>query len=80
MKGLSLPNMELKRLATKATPLLECTCFPRPHLGAPRAGKAQQAPGMASSPSSLADDDEHEWIIQTCRKGWDEIVGHRPKL
>ncbi|XP_032979436.1 MORN repeat-containing protein 5 isoform X1 [Rhinolophus ferrumequinum] len=27
-----------------------------------------------------ADDDEHEWIIRTCRKGWDEIVGHRPKL
>ncbi|XP_038405396.1 MORN repeat-containing protein 5 isoform X10 [Canis lupus familiaris] len=25
-------------------------------------------------------DDEHEWIIRTCRKGWDEIVGHRPKL
>ncbi|KAF7483392.1 Hypothetical predicted protein [Marmota monax] len=27
-----------------------------------------------------SDDDEHEWIIRTCRKGWDEIVGHRPKL
>ncbi|XP_041582836.1 MORN repeat-containing protein 5 isoform X1 [Vulpes lagopus] len=26
------------------------------------------------------DDDEHEWIVRTCRKGWDEIVGHRPKL
>ncbi|XP_006640682.2 MORN repeat-containing protein 5 isoform X2 [Lepisosteus oculatus] len=25
-----------------------------------------------------ADDDEHEWIIRTCRKGWDEIVGHKP--
>ncbi|KAK1334194.1 hypothetical protein QTO34_005194 [Cnephaeus nilssonii] len=27
-----------------------------------------------------ADDDEHEWIIRTCRKGWDEFVGHRPTL
>ncbi|XP_004423452.1 PREDICTED: MORN repeat-containing protein 5 [Ceratotherium simum simum] len=26
-----------------------------------------------------ADDDEHEWIIRKCRKGWDEIVGHRPR-
>ncbi|XP_056395381.1 MORN repeat-containing protein 5 [Hyla sarda] len=26
-----------------------------------------------------ADDDEHEWIIQTCRKGWDEVTGYRPK-
>ena len=23
------------------------------------------------------DDDEHEWIVRTCRKGWDEIVGYR---
>ncbi|XP_062334501.1 MORN repeat-containing protein 5 [Osmerus eperlanus] len=22
------------------------------------------------------DDDEHEWIVRTCRKSWDEIVGH----
>ncbi|KAM4663203.1 MORN repeat-containing protein 5 [Discoglossus pictus] len=27
-----------------------------------------------------ADDDEHEWIIRTCRKGWDEITGYKPKL
>ncbi|XP_012313320.2 MORN repeat-containing protein 5 isoform X1 [Aotus nancymaae] len=27
-----------------------------------------------------ADDDEHEWITRTCRKGYNEIVGHRPKL
>ncbi|XP_050782813.1 MORN repeat-containing protein 5 isoform X2 [Gopherus flavomarginatus] len=26
-----------------------------------------------------ADDDEHEWIIRTCRKGWDEITGFKPK-
>ncbi|XP_053138195.1 MORN repeat-containing protein 5 [Hemicordylus capensis] len=26
-----------------------------------------------------ADDDEHEWIVRTCRKGWDEIVGFKPK-
>ncbi|CAM5103590.1 unnamed protein product [Natator depressus] len=26
-----------------------------------------------------ADDDEHEWIIRTCRKGWDEITGYKPK-
>ncbi|XP_030062408.1 MORN repeat-containing protein 5 [Microcaecilia unicolor] len=26
-----------------------------------------------------ADDEEHEWIIRTCRKGWDEITGYRPK-
>ncbi|XP_006007202.1 MORN repeat-containing protein 5 [Latimeria chalumnae] len=26
-----------------------------------------------------ADDDEHEWIVRTCRKGWDEIVGYKPK-
>ncbi|XP_019396533.1 PREDICTED: MORN repeat-containing protein 5 isoform X1 [Crocodylus porosus] len=24
-----------------------------------------------------ADDDEHEWIIRTCRKGWDEIIGRK---
>ncbi|XP_061071845.1 MORN repeat-containing protein 5 isoform X1 [Conger conger] len=22
-----------------------------------------------------ADDGEHEWIVRTCRKGWDEVVG-----
>ncbi|XP_072016006.1 MORN repeat-containing protein 5-like [Amphiura filiformis] len=27
-----------------------------------------------------ADDDEHEWIVRTCRKGWDEIVGYKPKI
>lgn len=27
-----------------------------------------------------ADDDEHEWIVTTCRKGWDEIVGFKPKV
>ncbi|EDO43893.1 predicted protein [Nematostella vectensis] len=27
-----------------------------------------------------ADDDEHEWIVKTCRKGWDENVGYRPDL
>ncbi|XP_074067751.1 MORN repeat-containing protein 5 isoform X2 [Macrotis lagotis] len=27
-----------------------------------------------------ADDDEHEWIIRTCRKGWDEFIGHKAKL
>ncbi|KAK6196243.1 hypothetical protein SNE40_001504 [Patella caerulea] len=27
-----------------------------------------------------ADDDEHEWIVRTCRKGWDEIVGPQPQL
>uniref|UniRef100_A0A6I8P061 MORN repeat containing 5 n=1 Tax=Ornithorhynchus anatinus TaxID=9258 RepID=A0A6I8P061_ORNAN len=27
-----------------------------------------------------ADDDEHEWITRTCRKGWDEIIGYKPKL
>ncbi|XP_077322949.1 MORN repeat-containing protein 5 [Lithobates pipiens] len=26
-----------------------------------------------------ADDDEHEWIIRTCRKGWDEITGYHLK-
>jgi len=27
-----------------------------------------------------ADDDEHDWILKTCRKGWDENVGYRPDL
>jgi len=27
-----------------------------------------------------SDDDEHEWIVTTCRKGWDEIVGYTPKV
>ncbi|XP_078489219.1 MORN repeat-containing protein 5-like [Ciona intestinalis] len=27
-----------------------------------------------------ADDDEHAWIVKTCRKGWDEIVGYQPKI
>ncbi|XP_045018246.1 MORN repeat-containing protein 5 isoform X1 [Bubalus bubalis] len=26
-----------------------------------------------------ADDDEHEWIVRTCRKGWDETMGPEPK-
>jgi hypothetical protein len=26
-----------------------------------------------------ADDDEHLWIIQTCRKGWDEYIGYKEK-
>ena len=26
--------------------------------------------------SFCADDDEHQWIVFTCRKGWDEYVGH----
>jgi len=27
------------------------------------------------------DDDEHQWIIRTCRKGWDEHVGgQNPRL
>uniref|UniRef100_A0A8C4SJJ3 MORN repeat-containing protein 5 n=1 Tax=Erpetoichthys calabaricus TaxID=27687 RepID=A0A8C4SJJ3_ERPCA len=26
-----------------------------------------------------ADDDEHEWIVQKCRKGWDEVTGYKPK-
>ncbi|XP_045196012.2 MORN repeat-containing protein 5-like [Mercenaria mercenaria] len=24
-----------------------------------------------------ADDDEHNWIVKTCRKGWDEYVGFK---
>lgn len=78
MKDLFLPSSEL------AWP-------PKPHpcagmqsqdadCGSPCTEKAQQTPGMTSSSSSPTDDDEHEWIIRTCRKGWDEIVGHRPKL
>ncbi|XP_043914649.1 MORN repeat-containing protein 5 [Protopterus annectens] len=26
-----------------------------------------------------ADDDEHEWIVRTCRKGWDQITGYQPR-
>ncbi|XP_009580987.1 PREDICTED: MORN repeat-containing protein 5-like [Fulmarus glacialis] len=26
-----------------------------------------------------ADDDEHEWIIRTCRKAWDETIEQKPK-
>jgi len=26
-----------------------------------------------------ADDDEHEWIIKTCRKGWDEYIGFKQR-
>ena len=26
---------------------------------------------------SFVDDDEHEWIVRTCRKGWDEYVGYQ---
>ena len=29
---------------------------------------------------TFTDDDEHEWIVRTCRKGWDEIVGYKPKI
>ena len=25
----------------------------------------------------VSDDDEHNWIVKTCRKGWDEIVGFK---
>ncbi|XP_028398256.1 MORN repeat-containing protein 5-like [Dendronephthya gigantea] len=25
-----------------------------------------------------ADDDEHAWIVKTCRKGWDENIGYTP--
>jgi len=28
---------------------------------------------------SLLDDDEHEWIIRTCRKASDETTEHKPK-
>lgn len=28
----------------------------------------------------LLDDDEHAWIVKTCRKGWDENVGYKPDL
>jgi len=27
-----------------------------------------------------ADEDEHNWIIKTCRKGWDEFIGFKPKF
>ncbi|KAM4635152.1 MORN repeat-containing protein 5 [Polymixia lowei] len=27
-----------------------------------------------------ADDQEHEWIVRTCRKAWDEIVGYDPDI
>ena len=27
----------------------------------------------------VADDDEHEWILKHCRKGWDEVVGIKVK-
>ncbi|XP_059116155.1 MORN repeat-containing protein 5 isoform X2 [Peromyscus eremicus] len=27
-----------------------------------------------------ADDDEHEWIVRTCRKGWAEKPAQKPKL
>lgn len=30
-------------------------------------------------PLSFTDDDEHEWIVRTCRKGWDETMGPEPK-
>ncbi|NXY05857.1 MORN5 protein, partial [Pteruthius melanotis] len=26
-----------------------------------------------------ADDDEHEWILRTCRKAWDITTEHKPK-
>ncbi|XP_051541399.1 MORN repeat-containing protein 5 [Myxocyprinus asiaticus] len=25
------------------------------------------------------DDQEHEWIVRTCRKSWDEFIGHYPR-
>lgn len=81
MEDLLLPSTELKRLATQAT--LLCRIAPTsqdPTWGSARAGQAQRAPGTISSPSSVADDDEHEWITRTCRKAWDEFVGRRPKL
>jgi len=27
-----------------------------------------------------ADEDEHNWIIKTCLKGWDEFIGFKPKI
>ncbi|CAL1543526.1 unnamed protein product [Lymnaea stagnalis] len=27
-----------------------------------------------------ADEDEHNWIIKTCLKGWDEYIGFTPKV
>jgi len=29
---------------------------------------------------SIEDDDEHNWIVKTCRKGWDEYVGFKPTV
>ena len=29
---------------------------------------------------TFEDDDEHDWILKICRKGWDENVGYRPDL
>lgn len=26
--------------------------------------------------SAIVDDQEHEWIVRTCRKSWDEFIGH----
>lgn len=25
---------------------------------------------------AFLDDEEHEWIVRTCRKSWDEFVGY----
>jgi hypothetical protein len=27
--------------------------------------------------NNLIDDDEHEWITKTCRKGWDENIEYK---
>lgn len=27
----------------------------------------------------FSDDDENEWIVRTCRKGWDEYAGYQGK-
>ncbi|XP_065068546.1 MORN repeat-containing protein 5-like isoform X2 [Rhopilema esculentum] len=27
-----------------------------------------------------SDDDEHDWIVKNCRKGWDENVGYQPDI
>lgn len=29
--------------------------------------------------SVLVDDQEHEWIVRTCRKSWDEFIGRCPR-
>jgi len=29
--------------------------------------------------SALVDDQEHEWIVRTCRKSWDEFIGPYPR-